>query len=388
MKRFLLGLFMVLYVLIVVFVFVACSASKDKLNNPSEEYVISCVNRVPGVLSIQSVTEENDPNGQLHKDGGYSSAVFFSYELVDQDDVVGFDLVDKGTDAGGCVEVYTTVDDANRRNEYLKSFDGTIIASGSHIVVGTVVVRTSNLLTASQQKTLESNIISALKGDYINLSNSQTSQITDDMLQNAVFAANRFISETDLEYVTPMYLRETLSDVYGYSDEVTELVIQHCEIDWIYQANKYTQNLLDYEEFMGKPAAWICPTDLESYLLEEEFASDIVNKAVLSIDWSVQTKKYLLHLSSVYGHFSRFLAKEYMADIMANEEGLNSLLENSGINWNNHALNMARRIWDERKDFGCYTGEDDPLIWEDIKKEMLELWEFTTSEIQYAFNNF
>ena len=37
-------------------------------------------------------------------------------------------------------------------NDYLAAFDGGIFASGSHTVVGTVLVRTSNELTASQQK--------------------------------------------------------------------------------------------------------------------------------------------------------------------------------------------------------------------------------------------
>ena len=52
-----------------------------------------------------------------------------------------------------------------KRNNYLAAFDGTVLASGSHKVVGTVVVRTSNLLLASQQKLLESNIIAVLTGN-------------------------------------------------------------------------------------------------------------------------------------------------------------------------------------------------------------------------------
>ena len=59
-------------------------------------------------------------------------------------------------------KVYSNVEDANSRNEYLAAFDGGFFASGSHTVIGTVVVRTSDELTASQQKTLEANIIAAL----------------------------------------------------------------------------------------------------------------------------------------------------------------------------------------------------------------------------------
>lgn len=38
------------------------------------------------------------------------------------------------------------------RDKFLASFDGSVLASGSHTVVGTILVRTSDELTASQQK--------------------------------------------------------------------------------------------------------------------------------------------------------------------------------------------------------------------------------------------
>ena len=44
----------------------------------------------------------------------------------------------------------------------MSAFDGGVLASGSHTVIGTVLVRTSNELTASQQKDLEAKIIAAL----------------------------------------------------------------------------------------------------------------------------------------------------------------------------------------------------------------------------------
>ena len=72
-----------------------------------------------------------------------------------------FDL-SKATTGGGCLEVYRTVEDAESRNSYLAAFDGTALDSGSHTVVGTIVVRTSCKMTASQQDELEAEIISAL----------------------------------------------------------------------------------------------------------------------------------------------------------------------------------------------------------------------------------
>lgn len=129
---------------------------------PTESYIIECLKKVPNVVDISAVTEDNDPNGHLNKAGGYTAQVYFSSDLVDQGEVLGDTVIEKGTDCGGSIEVYSTVEDANSRNDYLASYDGGIFASGSHIVVGTVLVRTSDKLTASQQKTMEDNIITVL----------------------------------------------------------------------------------------------------------------------------------------------------------------------------------------------------------------------------------
>ena len=132
------------------------------VNAPTEAYIIECLKKVPNVIDISAVTEDNDPNGHLNKTGGYTAQVYFSSDLINQDEIGGITVIDKGTDCGGSIEVYSTVNDANSRNDYLASFDGGIFASGSHIVVGTVLVRTSDKLTASQQKEMEANIIAIL----------------------------------------------------------------------------------------------------------------------------------------------------------------------------------------------------------------------------------
>lgn len=133
------------------------------VTNPTEAYVIQRLREVEGVSDIAAATEDNDPNGQLNKDGGYTAAVFFSSPLVNESEVSGGpSVIDKGTDGGGCIEVYKTAEDAEKRNTYLSAFDGGILASGSHTVVGTVVIRTSSKLTASQQDQLEAAIIESL----------------------------------------------------------------------------------------------------------------------------------------------------------------------------------------------------------------------------------
>ena len=129
---------------------------------PTESFVINRIQAIEGILGISAATEDNDPNGNLGKQGGYTSHIFFSYNLVNQADVIGNSIVDKGTDCGGSIEVYNTVEEAEKRNSYLSTFDGGMFASGSHKAVGTIVIRTSKLLTASEQKELESKLIYSL----------------------------------------------------------------------------------------------------------------------------------------------------------------------------------------------------------------------------------
>ena len=71
--------------------------------------------------------------------------------------------VDVGTEGGGQIEVYASASDAKKRDEYLSSFDGSMFTSGYHVVVGTMVIRTSKLLSASEQEQLANDVIAALK---------------------------------------------------------------------------------------------------------------------------------------------------------------------------------------------------------------------------------
>lgn len=138
-----------------------------QVTNPPEAFVIQRVQSVPTVTGVEAVTEDNDPNGQLNKSGGYTACVYFTSSMVDLSDVsrsskASTEIVAYGTDGGGAVEVFSTADEAERRKEYLSAFDGTLFSLGSHEVVGTCVVRTSDKLTGSQQKEFTANIIAAL----------------------------------------------------------------------------------------------------------------------------------------------------------------------------------------------------------------------------------
>lgn len=133
-----------------------------QVTNPTGEFIILRLGEISGISGIQAVTEDNDPNGHLNKQSGYTSATYFLNSLVKQS-VSGADAVAKGTKAGGCIEVYENAESAVKREAYLASFDGTgFLDTGSHVVCGTVVVRTSRFLTASQQKELTAQIIEKL----------------------------------------------------------------------------------------------------------------------------------------------------------------------------------------------------------------------------------
>ena len=150
---------------------VACGGGTSKnglTNNPSVEDVKTALSAISDIATIEIVTEDNDPNEQLGKQGGYTGCVFFKSSLVDESEIYvddGDDInsaIDCGTDGGGCLEIYANAGDAKKRDDYLASFDGTALTSGSHKVLGTVVIRTSSKLKASQQQALETAIIDAL----------------------------------------------------------------------------------------------------------------------------------------------------------------------------------------------------------------------------------
>lgn len=134
-----------------------------QVTNPSQDFIIQRLQGIDGITGCQAVTEEHDPNGNLNKQGGYTAAIYFSSSAIDQNSVYGNDIVEKGTQCGGCIEVYATSDDAENRNTYLSSFDGAgFLNSGSHVVVGTIVIRTSSDLTATQQTELTKTITDKL----------------------------------------------------------------------------------------------------------------------------------------------------------------------------------------------------------------------------------
>lgn len=133
----------------------------ELVNAPEEAFIIERLKRVENMGDISAATEDNDPNGNLNKQGGYTAQVYFSSPLIDQSIFSDDSVIDKGTQCGGSIEVYKTVEEVQNREDYLATFDGGVLSSGSHKVIGTVLIRTSNELTATQQQELEKAIIEA-----------------------------------------------------------------------------------------------------------------------------------------------------------------------------------------------------------------------------------
>lgn len=117
--------------------------------------------------------------------------------------VAGADLVAKGTDAGGCVEVYKTVEDAKKRNDFLSAFDDhpTVINPASHYVYGTVIIRVAASLTASQQNALTQKLYEKLieiKDDSTskNSSKTKTSSSTQPSSSSSSSSTQATVSES------------------------------------------------------------------------------------------------------------------------------------------------------------------------------------------------
>ena len=95
----------------------------ELVDAPAESYIIESLAKVPKIIDIVAATEETDPMNNLNKDGWYTSFVVFSCTMVNQAEVVGDTLIEKGTDAGGGIEVYRTHEEAVKRDEYLSNFN-------------------------------------------------------------------------------------------------------------------------------------------------------------------------------------------------------------------------------------------------------------------------
>ena len=130
----------------------------EQIKEPTEQWIVERLGKVEGITEIGSVTVETDINAMLGKEGGYTSCTYFGVDVIDSSAINGEDIVAKGTDAGGAIEVYANVADAEARCDYLEEYTGTLLYSGSYAIVGTMVIRTSYKLTDAEQFELTNKI--------------------------------------------------------------------------------------------------------------------------------------------------------------------------------------------------------------------------------------
>lgn len=138
--------------------------SMKQITAPVDSFVMERLQRVETITAMAPVTEDHDPNGKLNKQGGYIGCIYFTDSQVDRSQIYddSDDVIEVGTDGGGAIEIFATPEEANARNDYLASFDGGMLSSGSHYVEGTCLIRTSDHLNGTQQKELTTKITEAL----------------------------------------------------------------------------------------------------------------------------------------------------------------------------------------------------------------------------------
>lgn len=133
----------------------------NKITNPNVEDIVKKLGKITSINDIEIVNDEDKKSDLFNYDGMFKDCAYFTSKLV-KDAIDGQTAVEKGTDAGGCIEIYETVEKAHERFDYLMGFDNTIYYSGQFVIVGTMVVRTSYLLSDEDNSKTVDDIINAL----------------------------------------------------------------------------------------------------------------------------------------------------------------------------------------------------------------------------------
>ena len=138
--------------------------SLKQITAPADDFVMERLQRVDTITAMAAVTEDHDPNEKLGKQGGYIGCIYWSDNQVDKSKIYEYsnDVIEVGTEGGGAIEIYNTVEEATARDTYLASFDGSGFASGSHYVYGTIIIRTSDHLSGTKQQELTQKVLEAL----------------------------------------------------------------------------------------------------------------------------------------------------------------------------------------------------------------------------------
>ncbi len=221
---------------------------------PTEEFVIDRLLRVPDIAYIAAATEDHDPNGHLGKQGGYTAQIYFSSPLVNPDygNNPDLDVIEAGTTSGGSIEVYATVVDAEKRDKYLGRNDGTIYSSGYHVVIGTLIIRVSKDLTASDQKKLEQEIVEALTAEEPGpIIERNRSYDKDDKQAMESSTSLMDTNETDNWKISKEYqYSNSLGYYYGIAFSHTKAIDQKTTVNFVFY-DKNNNIIGAYDNYVG-----------------------------------------------------------------------------------------------------------------------------------------
>lgn len=139
---------------------------------PSQEAIAAALNTIDTIKETCILNENTDPNNEIGKDHQYYIKVSYIDKRVDVkyygnlDNNYNFVATSKscaenGSEAGGTIEVFRTVEDAKTRKEYLDGFTG-VLSSGKSKLVNTTLIRVSPNLKASEQNDLLEKIYQTL----------------------------------------------------------------------------------------------------------------------------------------------------------------------------------------------------------------------------------
>ena len=131
---------------------------QKQVTEPKEKFLVERAKTVKSVTAVEAATEKTDANTLMNKKGGYYAYVAMKSSLIED-----YGEGESPVEAGAVIEAFHSAKDAEARDAYLSGFDGAgMLSPGSHRVVGTLVIRTSDELSASDQKKLENRIVDAL----------------------------------------------------------------------------------------------------------------------------------------------------------------------------------------------------------------------------------
>jgi len=146
--------------------------------NPSVDYIVAGLNQIKSVIGIE-----------LDHDGGQGenviATIYFTSDMVDQNEFLSDETTaEKGTAGGGSIDIFENIEDAIARDEYLGKLDGKwVLDSGSHTVLGTIVIRTSTKLSDENQELLTKQIAEVLTSGSI--TEAMVEEAANNRAQNA-----------------------------------------------------------------------------------------------------------------------------------------------------------------------------------------------------------